>query len=348
MKTNYALITKIKAMYGKRLSREDYGALLSCHSVNEVAKALAQYPAYRAIAPVLKDGDLHREYLEAALHRQYYDEFLRLYQYLSEEDRLLVESVLIRYEVTEILHCLRETKEKTGFLNLRNLQMEQHSRLDEEALCKATDHKDILAALNGSIYGDLLRPLLRDEQIRYLDAENVLFSYYYQQSSQLFDKLRSRERRKDVRQLIGLQIDFENLSRIIRLRKYFNLEAGKIVPNLMRPYYALDEKILKRLMEQSDESEWARTLQDTVYKDLLIKLEHPSLSENMDEILLDLCRRLIHFSEETATMVLAYLKAKEIELKNVVHLIEIKRYGLGDDQVWTNLVGIHSTEEKEG
>lgn len=347
MKTvNHAIMAKVRAMYGRRLKRGDYEALMACRSVDEVAKALTQFSSYQSIAAYLTEGTIHRGYFESLLRRQYFNEFLRLYQYLSRTDKKLVSSVVIHYEITEILYCIKEGRTKAGFVNYRNELIDYCSNLDIDALSRAGGHEEVLQALSGSVYEELLRPYLQQDEIRYLDAENVLYSYYYRQSIQLYQKLLPREQRKEIRQLLGIQIDFSNIARVLRLRKYFNLEPGQIVPYLLTPYYRLDDAVLAQLMEGAEDGDWEQVLKGTVYRDILKPHPHPHMEENMDEILEEVTRRLIHFSQNAPTLVLAYLKTKDIEMKNVVTLIESKRYGLSDRETWLHLIGAPNRGEE--
>lgn len=348
MSNNYALAAKVRAMYGRRLRSADYDALMACHSVDEVARTLARLPSYTAIAPVLTEGTVHRGYLESALRRHYFDEFIRLYQYLSKKDKQLAKAVVTRYEITELLYCLQEGREHTGFVNFRHEYIDRYSVLDFAALSRSTTHKELLEALEGTPYAELLRPLLQEGRIRVLDAENVLYTYYYKHAVRDCSKLLAREQRGDLKQLIGMQLDFANISRIIRLRKYFGLEPRQIMPYLLTPYYRLDQSLLNRLMEEKGEAEWSGILAQTPYGGLLDTAGHPNMGENMDELLKKAACKMIHFSANAATLVMAYLKMKDIELRNIVTLIESKRYGLTDSETYTHLIGMDNRREEVG
>lgn len=340
MSGNDAIAARIRALYGKRLQAVDYAALMACGSVSEVAETLAQFPAYTAVASVLTAGNLHRGYLESVLRRQYFDEFLRLYSYLSQNDRRMAAVIITRYEITELLYCLQESRKETGFINFKNSYIDRYSVLDFDALSCAANHTALLEALEGTPYGELLRPLLENGVIRYLDAENVLDGYYYKRAVQLCQQVLPKGQQKELRRMLGLQIDFANLSRIIRLKKYFDFTPPEIVPYLLTPYYRLNEEILNRVMEEPEEAAWPRILEGTDYAALFGGTPHAGLSENMDEMLIGTARKMIHFSSSPPALVLAYLKTKELELKNVVTLIESKRYGLSDSETRPHLIGL--------
>ncbi len=344
---NYAIAAKVRAMYGRRLKAADYAVLMECQSVDEVAKTLAQFPCYAATAPILNEGILHRAYLESVLRRQYFDEFLRLYHYLSRTDKKLVEAIIVRYEITELLFCLQESKEKLGFVNFRNAYIDRYSMLNFAALSQAMDHRELVAALEGTVYASLLAPLLKDGHIRVLEAENVLYSYYYKKTVRDCTHLPEREHRKDLKQLIGMQMDFANISRIVRMRKYFGREPAAILPYLFTPGFRLGEEELRQLMEARNDEQRRAVLLQTPYGDLLDQTHHPNMGENMDELLEQASRKMVHFSESAATLVLAYLKTKDIELRNVVTLIEGKRYTLSEPEIRSHLIGLEEIR-KEG
>ena len=58
--TSFAVLTKAKAKFGKRLTEKDYTSLLACQSVAEVMSYLKSYTHYSAALRDINERDVHR------------------------------------------------------------------------------------------------------------------------------------------------------------------------------------------------------------------------------------------------------------------------------------------------
>lgn len=64
-----AILSKARAMYGKRLTAADYQALLTCQSVGEVAAYLKQRTVYAQVLSGVNELTIHRGQLESLLKK---------------------------------------------------------------------------------------------------------------------------------------------------------------------------------------------------------------------------------------------------------------------------------------
>ena len=55
-----AILSKARAMYGKRLTKENYRELLNCKSVGEVAGYLKSRTAYNKVLAGINENEVHR------------------------------------------------------------------------------------------------------------------------------------------------------------------------------------------------------------------------------------------------------------------------------------------------
>ena len=73
-----ATVAKIRAMYGKRLSAEDYAQLASFGSVSEIAEYLKKYTHYGKTLASVDTVMIHRGLLESLLRRHNFETYFRI------------------------------------------------------------------------------------------------------------------------------------------------------------------------------------------------------------------------------------------------------------------------------
>ena len=65
--TSYAVLTKARSKFGKRLTEKDYSNLLACQNVTEVMSYLKSNTHYSAALRDINEREVHRGRLEVLL-----------------------------------------------------------------------------------------------------------------------------------------------------------------------------------------------------------------------------------------------------------------------------------------
>ena len=114
--TNSALAVKIKAMKGKLLTAAQYGGLIGCESVSEVAEYLKQNSVYSDIYKVANETGIHRGAMEMYLTDTNVDDYEKLYRFCGKEERKLLDLIFSLYEINAIVKVARSlyTKQTTS------------------------------------------------------------------------------------------------------------------------------------------------------------------------------------------------------------------------------------------
>ena len=113
-----AVATKAKAMYGKRLRKEDYQELLRKRSVNEVAAYLKNETAYSDILDGVRENAIHRSQLEHLLKKDLYLKSQRLANFAGVGHRQFYDYLIRLAEIDQILNCIHalEGIDREGYL----------------------------------------------------------------------------------------------------------------------------------------------------------------------------------------------------------------------------------------
>ena len=72
-----AIAAKLKAMYSKFLTRDDYEQLLERKSVNDICSYLKSTPGYGEVLEQVNERDIHRGQMEILLEQEMVDEYVR-------------------------------------------------------------------------------------------------------------------------------------------------------------------------------------------------------------------------------------------------------------------------------
>ena len=167
---------KARAMYGRRLTAQNYQEMLNCKNVTEIARYLATNTDYDKVLAGINDREVHRGQLENRLKQ-------KLCRYEISISDALAAYLLQRSEVDQILNALlhlnADTTKEYFFSMPATLAV--HSRIDLVRLSGADNFDSIIAALAHTPYQMLLesfRPTY-DNPIDFTAAENALNTYLY-------------------------------------------------------------------------------------------------------------------------------------------------------------------------
>src|SRR5574344_1628062 len=181
--TSQAIIAKARAMYGKRLTDKDYSNLLGCDSVPEVLSYLKTHTKYAPLLNDLSENSIHRAQLEVILRQQLFSDFESLCRYEISVGEGFAKYVIIRTEIEQMMHFLMllSSNRSQEYLYSLPVYFIKLSKIELNALPKARNYDDFLAALVRTPYYKLLLPYKpkTDEKIDLPEIENALNGYAY-------------------------------------------------------------------------------------------------------------------------------------------------------------------------
>ena len=110
------LTTKVRAMSGALLSKEDFDQISTLGNVPEVVAWLKKKPSYGKVLGNENENTMHRGQAEGRIKRSFYADFSKLYRFSNMEQRNFLDTYFRRYEIT----CLK---------NRRSCQTARHLRM---------------------------------------------------------------------------------------------------------------------------------------------------------------------------------------------------------------------------
>lgn len=345
------ILAKARAMYGHRLTESDYSALLKCSTVGEVAAYLKKNTYYAPELSTVNEMTVHRGYLEALLRRKIFDDYASLCRYEITVGEHFSDYIIEKGEIEQLLTCLRllNVGRSQEYLLTLPIFFTKYMSFDLYELAKVKNYDEFLQVLAHTPYRKILesfRPQPENGmQLDFTAVENALFSHLYKKVFSIIDQHAHGGPQQELRELFGSYIDMENISRIIRLKTYYNAGPDYIRSVILPFSYHISDKLLERLLQAKDADAVIREFNRSVYGKAFAKYEGHTADEVAVHAKFDRCVRKLRFSVYPSVVMLTYLFLAEIELDNITNIIEGIRYQLSPKDISRLLIGYKNSEK---
>ncbi|GMQ58411.1 hypothetical protein AN1V17_28060 [Vallitalea sediminicola] len=334
------LSTKIRAMKGKMLTKDDYEQLLLRNSVLEVAIYLKNNTYYNDFLQELNESNVHRGQVEMLLYKSIISEALKIGRYLKGNEKSVFRYIYRRQEIEDLKKMLR-TLQMGGDIHQidrRLFFINKYSVIDFNKLFGAKDIRTFVDGLMGTNFYMILNPLIKDDKnIDLFAAEMALDMYYYKKLIVQLELVSGTDK-KVADHIIGLEADLRNIMWIYRGKKYYNISKELLYRYHIHYRYKLSRKDLKLLINCSSVEEITPILKKTPYNDILSTDEHYWEKEFYEYILSTHDKNISMYPFSIAP-ILGYMFAKEVEIMNITTIIEGIRYDVDPSKIKKFLIG---------
>jgi V/A-type H+/Na+-transporting ATPase subunit C len=335
--SSLAMAAKAKAMYGKHLKSDDYTELLRKKTVQEIAGYLKSETAFKSVLQGINEFAIHRGHLEMLIRQTFYLDFLELIRYGQSNKDHFYEYGVLMIEMKQILMTIRLLSEtdKTNQIAQLPIFANRMISFDVEKLIKVNTFDELLSVLRNTPYYNLLKPLKPRSilDIDYANFEVVLKSYYYKRVYEIIEHEFTGKDKQDIKDLFDTQIELENITKIYRLKKYYNSSPLEIKKVLNPTYKRINKKLLDELIETKDAHGFLLAINQNGYNIPTDIKEFQYIEYQTDAIMFDLNKRLMRFSTNPNIILVSYLSLLEIEIRNIIDIIEGIRYKVENDKI---------------
>lgn len=329
------IITKTRAMQKHILSNEDYEKIASMETTSDLINFLRTNPVYSYILQNREEKGLHRAQAEHILADSIYLDYAKLYRFANGQQRKVLSLVFFRFEVSILKSCLQNVFSTSNTYNLILFEpfFLKHSDLKIKELASSQTMDEFISNLQGTQYYDFFKKLQATNHSTLHDFQSQLDIYYFQRIWKLKDKELKGKNLKVVTMIYGTQIDMLNLLWIYRSKKYYDVDTGTILVNIIPIHYKLSRREISALVESVSVEEFMKIVQSTYYG----RLHDATDPDSLELIYLKMYRKLYDtcsskFSTSMAP-VLRFLYLKELELDMLTTSIECIRYNLTPSEI---------------
>ncbi|MBR1731552.1 MAG: V-type ATPase subunit [Ruminococcus sp.] len=340
--TSYAVAAKARAKYGRFLTERDYSNILACQSVAEVMVYLKSHTHFASVLSEVNERDVHRGRLEQMLRQYLFNQFDSLCRYDSNVSAGFSRYVIEKTEVEQIIRLLilLNSNSTEKFIFQFPEFLSKHTEVDINKLANARDDNEFLSALKHSPYFEILKVYKPDPNGRLpvSDIENKLYDHILKNMLELIRKKTKGSEHKELENLFRTLNDYSIFSRILRLKKYYNLPPEVIRANMQPEYSNLSKKIIDRMCEAETTDEVYRIMQNSGRGRTMSKIGYNNVDDINPRIQYRLAKRYIHFSNNPSVVMVAFMFLSETELMNVISLIEGIRYQLDPKHIQSLII----------
>ncbi|MCX8146924.1 MAG: ATP synthase A1 subunit C [Candidatus Woesearchaeota archaeon] len=333
---------RISAMKSKLLSRDDYNKLLKM-KISEIARFL-QEMGYKKEIDELGVRYAGVELLEHSLKRSLVRDFIKL-KIIAEDDNLrqIMVEYMKRNDIYNIKTIIRgkftgENEEKIKELLVPVGVLDEAFLLgllkkDFEEILKIAQS---LFSIDNESFKEAYSSLKENNSL--FEIENLLDHTYYSQFFKFADRMPVQG--NVLKEFIENEIDTLNIAVLMRLKK-----EGMAKKDIEKYLFYAGAKITKEMLRKLSESE--------NLKEFLDRLSRISgfgfvrqISEKEDYIIEILLKKrllnnailLLHKNPLTIDIILGYMFAKEIEIRNLMTIIKGKQLGFEESVIEKELV----------
>lgn len=339
------VLAKARAMYGRRLTKQNYTEMLACRSVSEITSYLKSRTTYSSILSGVNDSDIHRGRLEILLRQKIFEDSAALCRYEVSVGERFAQYLQQRAEIEQIMHSVMHLMAGSPeeYLFAMPAYLNRHTRIDLPALGRIKNYEDLLSALFHTQYYHILqrfRPI-QGQPIDYYGIENALYQHLYALCNEIISKHTHGDTRRQLTSLFHLYMDLENYDSIVRLK--FNYHAGSdFIRSSLFPFGTLKERHITALLEAETPDEAREALRATSIGKRILQAD---TSEELLSMQVEYkeCRKKIRFSTHPSVVMLSYIFLMQIELHDITNIIEGVRYQVPPDDIASLLTIIHFT-----
>lgn len=337
-----AILAKARSMYSKRLTPSQYEELVKRRNVNDLVAYLRSDTAYSEILSKVKDNNIHRGQLEALLNEEAFRRLSKLMRYASKKELEFYRLGIVEQEIQLILLKVRliDSSYYSGYEMDIPEYLNRYASFDLYGLLMINDYDGLLDLLHSTKYFQILQKYKPedDERIDSNLLEMELKHIYYDEYVNVVNKLFKGKKRKDLLTMINTVIELTNITKIYRLKKYFNASADQIRETLYMQYSRIPRKVMDELIEAKDASEFLKKLAASPYKLYIDDNEFVYIEYHTEKIKYHLAKRYMRFSTDSALVFMTYKIVYSIEIDNLKHIIEGLRYGESPSQIEEMLI----------
>lgn len=337
-----AIMAKARAMYGKRLTMQDYVSLYSCRSTSEIVSYLKSRTSYADAFENTVTAGIDEGYVEFLIKKLSYNRFATLCRYEMSFGEQLHNYFIVKEEINQILSCIKSILLKNTDKYVMSVPAfyTKSFSLDAYDLMNIKSIPELIDSLEGTAYQTLIKKCY-ESSAGYVEYECELINYFYEFEYKLISEKKSKPK-GELFDLLSTKADTQFIDKLYRTKKYFSSSSEQIIRSLTPTHLTgLTQKQIKMLLNAVDEKELLAILKNTKYKNYALKIEKSDYAEQaINEENYKLYKHLLRFSTDPNVTMFCFMFLENIEVSNMIHIIEGVKYKMSPDEIRSLLIGV--------
>ncbi len=329
-----ATVASVRAIYGKRLRSQQYRAMMSLHTVPDIAAYLKQTDAYRNLLADMEPSVMHRGYLESVLQRTVFQQYLHFCKLEQLQNTPFFRFIIMDYEIRELLKAIQLLPQHNSGSYISQMYgwLTPYTAFSLEALAQAKTNAEILEVTRHTVYYSFLKPFLGQDNadFSYFACEMALRAGYMQHLLDETKRVMKGKNRDALTDLIREQTDLINLINAYRLKSIFHTDS-ETLRSLMLPIRGfLPKRTCEALYDAPDTEAFRQILSRTRYGRLFepqgTLSHHRQMEHCFQTMRCRTARNALRFSDHALVSLYAAHYLHRVEVDNLTTIIEGIRY----------------------
>ncbi|SHE65920.1 V/A-type H+-transporting ATPase subunit C [Marinitoga hydrogenitolerans DSM 16785] len=338
-----ALMAKIKSLNSKILNKEDFRNLINTNSVTEIAEYLKKHTHYNKIFENEDISKLHRRDIEILIRKSILSDFYNIYFYLPIEGQKFFKIMEKRFEIENIKFVLRSLhSEHSEYISKEKFFPLNHQYIDEDILASTKSFDDVLNILKNTPYKSVIdstfQNYLKTNKIQYL--LNAFDFWYFTKMKSILGLIPSFG--KNLKKIFFIQMDLANIQWVYRAKVLFKFSTEEVLNFLMPISFNLSSEELKNIATAENTEDFINKISVCSYGKYFQNIEKDIfpyvIERTCEKILLENAKMLLSHTQNGFDVMSGYLYVREYEYKDLITLIEGKRYEIPNDKIKTFLL----------
>ncbi len=339
----YALINaKIRARISKKLPDEIIDEMIRAKSLLETIEHLKGTPYDIIYAAYTETGDILTA--EKELLKKEIALFTELLNYVDSKTGDYIKALALRYEINNLKNCIRLFFDRV--IRGRDISLQTpyliHEKMINYFSCDriiyASSLEELVEALKDTPYYVIVKSTAQEleKKSTVFSIESALDRFYYDNVIHQISSCLSKKDKAIALQVVNLDIDLENIEKMIRFKHFYNMDAETVLHYII-PYglVPLDIDAFKKMYENEDISDILsalmaksdRSLKTFFKTDLRERNERLLFIEKITEqILIYKAHQILSGPPFNIGIILAYFILKKTEINKIMTILNAKNY----------------------
>ena len=328
-----AVNTKIRALEKNFLKREDYLNILRKKSVFDVARYLKENTFYSKLLDEIRiDENISRRDLEYVLKKNMIDNMDKLIYYFRDDYKEFIRFLYMKYEIEDLKILARSI---FNGIELESLEkpfsfLGKYSKVNPERIFKSKSIQELIYSLEGSVFFEMLNPLLAHKIENLFEFEMALDMGYFNiiQSRKLKISPNDME---ILKKWEGMVADLYNIQWIYRGKKFYNLLPEELLNYSVNFGDKLSFRERKMMCYTKNLDELYQIITNTIYG-FLFKKEEMSrdiyMERRINRFMYYKLKALDRQFPLSIIQTIDFVWSFEFEIRDIISILEAKRYDL--------------------
>ncbi|MDD8049385.1 MAG: V-type ATPase subunit [Thomasclavelia sp.] len=335
-----ALCAKAKAMYGGRLTEEEYDDLCRKTSISDLVTYLKSQTSYSNCLKSINVRNVHRGQVENAIMHEFYNRATKLLKYAPTKNQEFYFMSVMRVEnriIIEKLISLKNKEARSFDLNIPDYLVSKMS-FNVYGLVNIEDYKGLLQYLEKTRYYNILASYNVEGEIDINAIQHDLTENYYDYYISTIKKNFKGSVQKELMEIVYTVIELDNITTIYRYKEYFHEQPEKILKSIHPKYTRMPKAFLDKLVNASGVEEIRTLLHNSIYANYADDKNYIFIEYFTERIQYNLAKRYMRFSSSAPLVYMTYNILQQIEGYNLDHIIEGIRYSKSSTEIMDTLI----------